>query len=111
MPRPTPSSNTLSVSGATLHFHMPAEWDRHAATWLAWPHYHGDWPGKFDPIPWVYTAIIRNLARHERLQLLVNHAPADRQARKPLQRANPDFHNVRLHPHPTNHTHRRARAR
>ncbi|MGC2487450.1 MAG: agmatine deiminase family protein, partial [Candidatus Sulfotelmatobacter sp.] len=26
---------------------MPAEWAPHAATWLAWPHYHGDWPGKF----------------------------------------------------------------
>ena len=39
---------------------MPAEWEPHAATWLAWPHYHGDWPGKFEPIPWVYCEIIRN---------------------------------------------------
>ena len=67
---------------------MPAEWAPHAATWLAWPHYHGDWPGKFEPIPWVYTEIIRNLARHERVELIVNNAAAERQARKLLDRAN-----------------------
>ena len=81
---------------------MPAEWSPHAATWLAWPHYHGDWPGKFEPIPWVYTEIIRNLARHERVDLLVNDAPAEKRVRKLLQRANADLGNVRFHRHPTN---------
>jgi agmatine deiminase len=81
---------------------MPAEWEPHAATWLAWPHYHGDWPGKFDPIPWVYTEIIRNLARHERVELIVNNAPAERQARKQLLRANADVKNIRFHRWPTN---------
>jgi agmatine deiminase len=81
---------------------MPAEWDPHAATWLAWPHYHGDWPGKFDPIPWVYTEIIRNLSRHERVELLVNDAPAEKQARKFLDRANALSTNVRFHRQPTN---------
>ena len=40
---------------------MPAEWAPHESTWLAWPHFRGDWPGKFDPIPWVYAEIIRTL--------------------------------------------------
>src|SRR5580704_17527332 len=102
MPRSTHSSNTLSISPATLHCRMPAEWEPHAATWLAWPHYHGDWPGKFDPIPWVYTEIIRNLARHERVELIVNNAPAERQARKQLLRANADVKNIRFHRWPTN---------
>ncbi len=57
---------------------MPAEWEPHAATWLAWPHHRGDWPGKFEPIPWVYAEIIRNLARHERVELIVNDAAAER---------------------------------
>jgi agmatine deiminase len=81
---------------------MPAEWASHAATWLAWPHYHGDWPGKFDPIPWVYTEIIRNLSRHERVELIVNDAKAERQVRKLLDRANALSANVRFHRHPTN---------
>jgi agmatine deiminase len=81
---------------------MPAEWEPHAATWLAWPHYHGDWPGKFDPIPWVYTEIIRNLARHERVELIVNAAAAERQVRKLLDRANAPLKNVNFHRWPTN---------
>jgi agmatine deiminase len=102
MPRSNYSSDTLSVSPATLHFRMPAEWAPHAATWLAWPHYQEDWPGKFDPIPWVYTEIIRNLARHERVELIVNNAAAERQARKLLDRANAILKNVRFHRWPTN---------
>jgi agmatine deiminase len=81
---------------------MPAEWEPHAATWLAWPHYHGDWPGKFDPIPWVYTEIIRNLARHERVELLVNDAAAERKARKQLETSNAPLTNVQFHRWPTN---------
>ena len=81
---------------------MPAEWEPHAATWLAWPHYHGDWPGKFEPIPWVYTEIIRNLTRHERVELIVNDATAERQARKLLFRASALLENVRVHRWPTN---------
>jgi len=81
---------------------MPAEWEPHQATWLAWPHYHGDWPGKFEPIPWVYTEIIRNLARHEPVELIVSDAAAERQARKLLHQANALAKNVRFHRWPTN---------
>jgi agmatine deiminase len=102
MPRSKPSSDALSVSPATLRFRMPAEWEPHAATWLAWPHYRGDWPGKFEPIPWVYTEIIRNLARHERVELIVNDAAAERHARKLLDRAGAIVKNVRFHRWRTN---------
>jgi agmatine deiminase len=81
---------------------MPAEWERHAATWLAWPHYRDDWPGKFEPIPWVYAEIIRNLARHERVELIVNDAASEKRARKILERAHALSDNVRFHCWPTN---------
>jgi agmatine deiminase len=81
---------------------MPAEWEPHAATWLAWPHHHGDWPGKFEPIPWVYAEIIRNLARHEPVELIVNDAAAERKGRTLLDRANALSANVRFHRWPTN---------
>ncbi len=81
---------------------MPAEWEPHAATWLAWPHYHGDWPGKFEPIPWVYAEIIRNLAKCERVELIVNNAAAARQARRVLERADAFSANIRFHRWPTN---------
>src|SRR6266536_5054498 len=48
----------------------PAEWESHAATWLAWPHHEPDWPGKLASIPWVYAEIVRVLCRHERVEIL-----------------------------------------
>ncbi len=81
---------------------MPAEWEPHDATWLAWPHYQGDWPGKFEPIPWVYAEIIRNLARHERVELIVNDASAERQVRMLLDKANALSNNIGFHRWPTN---------
>jgi agmatine deiminase len=102
MPQSRHADNFLSASLSTLHFRMPAEWEPHAATWLAWPHYHGDWPGKFEPIPWVYAEIIRNLARHERVELIVNDAAAERGVRKLLTRADVPLGNVRFHRWRTN---------
>jgi agmatine deiminase len=81
---------------------MPAEWEPHGATWLAWPHYHGDWPGKFEPIVWVYAEIVRNLAKHERVELIVSNAAAARQARKALERADALSPNIHFHSWPTN---------
>jgi agmatine deiminase len=97
------SSNTLTVEvPAALGYRMPAEWEPHSATWLAWPHYRGDWPGKFEPIPWVYAEIIRNLAGRERVELIVKDASSARQARKVLERADALSPNIRFHSWPTN---------
>jgi agmatine deiminase len=81
---------------------MPAEWEPHAATWLAWPHHRGDWPGRFEPIPWVYAEIIRNLARHERVELIVNDVAVERRVRRLLDKANALSNNVRFHRWRTN---------
>lgn len=81
---------------------MPAEWEPHHATWLAWPHNRDDWPGKFEPIAWVYAEIIRHLARHERIELIVNDVTSEKRARKVLDRANALSDNIRFHCWPTN---------
>ena len=81
---------------------MPAEWAPHASTWLAWPHFRGDWPGKFDPIPWVYAEIVRNLSRQERVDLIVTNADAEKRVRKTLKLANALNNNVAFHRWPTN---------
>ena len=91
-----------SAQSAALGYRMPAEWEPHEATWLAWPHYRDDWPGKFEPIPWVYAEIIRHLARHERVELIVNDASSEKRARKVLERANALSDNLRFHRWPTN---------
>lgn len=85
----------------SVRYRMPAEWERHTATWLAWPHYKLDWPGKFEPIPWVFAEIIRYLSRDERVELIVKDAAAERLARKTLRLAHALNENVRFHRWPT----------
>jgi len=82
---------------AAQGYRMPAEWEPHESTWLAWPHFRGDWPGKFEPIPWVYAEIIRNLARHERVDLIVNTETAERRARAVLEKADALYDNICFH--------------
>jgi len=65
---------------------MPAEWERHEATWIAWPHNKDDWPGRFEPIPWVYGEIVRKLAAVERVRILVRNEEAAEAARKLLRK-------------------------
>jgi agmatine deiminase len=78
----------------------PAEWERHAATWIAWPHNKSDWPGKFEPIPWVYAEIARALAAHERVEILC-HSARVRSSAKTILAAHGVTRNVRLHLCPT----------
>ncbi len=80
---------------------MPAEWEPHAATWLAWPHNRRDWPGKFAPIPLVYAEIIRHLGRCERVEVIVEDPAAEAKARKALARSGALSDQVRFHPWPT----------
>lgn len=78
-------------------YRMPAEWEPHAATWIAWPHHEPDWPGKFEPIPWVYAEIVRVLHAHERVEILC-HSDAvreDASAKLDAHGCNPS--NYRLH--------------
>jgi agmatine deiminase len=81
---------------------MPAEWEPHEATWLAWPHNPEDWPGKFQPIPWLYAEIVRLLAAQERVYLLVEDARAERRVESILRRAGANLDRVSFHQWPTN---------
>jgi agmatine deiminase len=66
---------------------MPAEWEPHAATWLAWPHHARDWPGKFGAIPWAFAEIVRAIARSERVRLIVKDAVHEAAAKRALAKA------------------------
>src|SRR5215470_6472585 len=70
----SPANPTRTATPASLGYRMPAEWEPHQATWIAWPHNRSDWPGKFAAIPWVYAEIVRHLARVERVAIIVEDA-------------------------------------
>ncbi len=90
--------------GATLHqaetadltdprrqgYRMPAEWEPHAATWLAWPHNLDTWPHDLDGVRQTWVAFIRALVPGERVHLLVNGAAAGREAATWLERGGVD---------------------
>jgi agmatine deiminase len=66
---------------------MPAEWEAHEATWIAWPHNREDWPGRFAPIPWVYAEIVRKLSAVEKVRILVQDRALQAQAVRILAKA------------------------
>jgi len=78
-------------------YRMPAEWEPHAATWIAWPHNPEDWPGKFRPIAWVYAEIVRQLSRVEDVHILVNNETAERSATSVLRRGGANLARIHFH--------------
>ncbi len=82
----------------TLGYRWPAEWEPHAATWLAWPHKPETWPGKFEPIPGVWQKLVRTLARFEPVHICAGGEAVMAEARRLVG----DIPNVTLHDIPTN---------
>src|SRR5436853_793611 len=91
----------MSETPAALGYRLPAEWEPHEATWIAWPHQRDDWPGKFGPIPWVYTEIVRHLTASEPVRLLVNDLEGEQLALRHLRRAGIDLSRIAFHAFPT----------
>src|SRR6202030_324456 len=75
-------------------FCMPAEWAPHEGTFLGWAHELTDWPGKFAPIPWAFSEIVRHLARVERVYLLVDGRSAESRVKSILKKSHVNLDNV-----------------
>jgi agmatine deiminase len=86
--------NPMLIDPPPVRLRMPAEWEPHEATWIAWPHNKDDWPGKFGPIPWIYADIVKHLHYSERVRILVNGTGAERRARDILQRTAVDLSRI-----------------
>jgi agmatine deiminase len=80
---------------------MPAEWERHEATWLGWPHNKSDWPGKFQTIPWVYGEIVRAIAPGELLRIIVESRSHKAAAMRVLRKAGVDPKRIEFFQFPT----------
>ncbi len=73
---------------------LPAEFEYHEATWIGWPNNKQDWPGKFQPIPWVYGEIVRYLSRGEKVRIIVQSREHQKKAEQVLKAVNADMSNV-----------------
>ena len=80
---------------AELGFYMPAEWHRHAATWLSWPKDPETWPDRVPQAEQIFLQMMEALAPNETVNLLVNDAATEN-----LVRARclfPGAENIRFH--------------
>jgi agmatine deiminase len=68
----------------TSNMRMPAEWEPHAATLLAWPANSQDWPGKFVAARWAFAEFVRHLSAVETVRLAVNSEADEKNARRML---------------------------
>src|SRR5579885_1519382 len=83
-------------------YRMPAEWEPHKATWMTWPHNPDTWPGKFEPVPAQYAAVVAELSRFETVRLLFKDTDAAAHAETLLRKAGARIESVQFLIHPTN---------
>jgi len=82
-------------------YRMPAEFEPHEATWLAWPHNPETWPGRLKYIPPIWIQMIKPLHVHEMVHVCVNDAAMEKDVQAILKRHDIG-RNVTLHQIPTN---------
>jgi agmatine deiminase len=58
------------MTPAELGYRLPAEWEPHAATWLAWPCRPATWLGDFAAIPAAYARVARQIAAFEPVRIV-----------------------------------------
>lgn len=85
-----------------LGFHFPAEFAKHSATWLSWPHKEASWPGKIETIYPRYAEFIKRVAEGEPVNINVANDAMIHQATRHLNEAGADLRNIQFFIHPTN---------
>src|SRR5688572_27712724 len=83
-------------------YFFPAEFAKHDATWLSWPHKEASWPGRINTIYPVYAEFIRLLAEGEKVNINVVDEAMKQNALDYLRQASADLHSVKFFLHPTN---------
>jgi agmatine deiminase len=97
----SPSEKAETTPDMQLDWRMPAEWEPHEATWIAWPHNEEDWPDKIEPVRWAFTEIARALAPHERVEILCHNEEVQAEAEDMLEQAEVKVENCRCHQIPS----------
>ena len=85
-----------------LGYYFPAEFAKHEATWLSWPHKEASWPGKIESIYPSYVQFIKELTVGEKVRINVNDETMKAVALQHLQKENVDTGKVEFYFHPTN---------
>jgi agmatine deiminase len=87
---------------AQLGYRFPAEWEKHAATWLSYPHNEASWPGKIHTIYPYYHDFIRRVSEGERVNINITGPDMETVVLHALEEAGVRMESVKLHILPTN---------
>jgi len=93
---------TTSTTPKAAGYYFPAEFHRHAATWLSWPHKEASWPGKIHTIYPYYSQFINELVKGEDVCINVRDEAMKAFAVNCLEQAGVNMSRVRFFFHPTN---------
>lgn len=92
----------MNPTPAQQGYFFPAEFARHDATWLSWPHKEASWPGKIETIYPIYARFIKAVAEGERVCINVADEAMKQKALRHLQAVEADLSRVEFFLHPTN---------
>lgn len=93
----------MNETPASLGYRMPAEWEPHSGTWLAWPHNLETWPDQdMQQVETEFLSIIRSLAKNESVHILVTDEEMESSVTSTLNDNNVEMKNIFLHDIPTN---------
>jgi agmatine deiminase len=93
-----PSNDTPKKAG----YAFPAEWVKHEATWLTWPHKEASWPGKLDTIYGPYCEFIKIVAQGEKVRININDEATKAFAIAELEKVGADLNNIEFYFNPSN---------
>ena len=99
---PAPVSSSIrrdhALNPGKLGYRLPAEWETHSATWLAWPHNTSTWPTRLARVEAFFVELIALLSQHETVRVMVADEMMEHRARLMVRRAtigNVCFHRIR----------------
>ena len=91
-----PNNLTSSKTPTELGYRMPAEWEKHDAIWLSWPHDPTTFPDCVEKVEATYVQIIKEIHESENVNLFVKDQAMKQKATRLLEQAGVDFGKIRF---------------
>lgn len=85
-----------------LGFFFPAEFFKHEATWLTWPHKEESWPGKIQTIYSPYAQFVKHITEGEKVNININDGQMEAFAKSILMEHGADLNKIQFHTNPSN---------
>lgn len=93
----TDKNMTSCKTPSELGYRMPAEWEKHEAIWLAWPHDPTTFPDRVEKVEATYVQIVKHIHEGEIVNLFVKDEEMKAKATRLFQQAGVNMEKIRFH--------------